>query len=243
MTKLDFSGKKQLYYQLYDILFQDIVNGTYAIGELIPSESELMRSYAVSRATARKAMEMLSNNGLICKRRGRGSEVISTRPVGSPNKVASYIKKSVSDKITPVKRFVYARIEPADDKVAQLLDIPVGTEVYALCRVRCSGDMPFYLEFIHIEATLVPDALERDFSRESWRTFISLDCDLHWSRALQRIYATSCEEWIAARLGVEPRSPLMYIERLSFEESGRPRELVRTYYRSDLYHLEIELDS
>ena len=53
---LDFSGKEQLYRQLYDILFQDIVNGAYAVGDLIPSESELMRQYGVSRATARKAI-------------------------------------------------------------------------------------------------------------------------------------------------------------------------------------------
>ena len=72
-TPLDFSGKEQLYRQLYDILFQDIISGVYAVGDLIPSESELMEQYGVSRATARRAMEMLSDNGMISKRRGIGS--------------------------------------------------------------------------------------------------------------------------------------------------------------------------
>ena len=72
-SELDFSGKEQLYSQLYDILFQGITSGAYKIGDYIPSESDLMKRYDVSRATARKAMELLSNNGLIEKKRGRGS--------------------------------------------------------------------------------------------------------------------------------------------------------------------------
>ncbi len=240
---LDFSGKEQLYYQLYDILFQDIVSNKYAVGELIPSESELMRTYEVSRATARKAMEMLANNGLIQKMRGRGSEVISNRLPGSPSKVASYIKKGTADKVTPVKRTVYARTESADNFVSSSLGIASDTEVYSLCRVRCSGDVPSYLEVIHIETSLVPGAMECDFSRESWRTFLSSGCNLHWSRATQRIYAVAADEEQAERLGVEPGTPLIYIERLSLDSEGVPRELVQTYYRSDLYHLEIELDS
>ena len=55
MGALDFSGRQQLYYQLYNILFQDIISGRYQVGSLIPAESELMKTYQVSRATARKA--------------------------------------------------------------------------------------------------------------------------------------------------------------------------------------------
>ena len=52
MTALDFSGREQLYYQLYNRLFQGIINGTYAVGECIPSESELMKTYQVSYSKA-----------------------------------------------------------------------------------------------------------------------------------------------------------------------------------------------
>lgn len=92
-SELDFSGKEQLYSQLYDILFQGITSGAYKIGDYIPSESDLMKRYDVSRATARKAMELLSNNGLIEKKRGRGSEVIANVPLSSPKRVSSYIKR------------------------------------------------------------------------------------------------------------------------------------------------------
>lgn len=241
MAALDFSGKEQLYYQLYDILFQDIVNNVYAVGDLIPSESELMRHYGVSRATARKAMEMLSNNGLIKKRRGHGSEVISNHPNTSPQRVESYIKKSMTDRVTPEKRLVDACLMPAGDDVAQALDITPDTSTYCLRRVRYSGDMPFYLETIHAEESYLPGALDRDFSKESWRGFLINECKIHWSRVGQRIFAVAASADVAEQLHVEPGSPTLYIHRVSYDQQNKPRELVQTYYRADLYHLEIEL--
>ncbi|MDY4041128.1 MAG: GntR family transcriptional regulator [Collinsella sp.] len=243
VSKLDFSGKKQLYYQLYDILFQDIVNDAYAIGDLIPSESELMRRYGVSRATARKAMEMLAHNGLIQKRRGHGSEVIATRPNTSPRRVASYIKKSLSDQLTPVKRMIESGTVPASAEVSEKLGVPVGTELYRLCRVRCSGDVPFYLETIHMERSFLPEEPDRDFSIESWRGFLTNECGVRWSRARQSIYAVVADEERARLLRTSPGDPLVYIERISIDTEDVPRELVQTYYRADLYHLEIELDA
>ena len=41
MGALDFSGRQQLYYQLYNLLFQDIISGKYPVGCIIPAESEL----------------------------------------------------------------------------------------------------------------------------------------------------------------------------------------------------------
>lgn len=243
MPKLDFSGKKQLYYQLYDILFQDIVNDAYAIGDLIPSESELMRRYGVSRATARKAMEMLAHNGLIQKRRGHGSEVIATRPNTSPRRVASYIKKSQSDQVTPVKRMIESGSVAADAEASEKLGVAVGTELYRLCRLRCSGDMPFYLETIRMERAFLAEDPDRDFSVESWRSFLTIDCGVRWSRALQSIFAVAADEERARLLRVGAGDPLVYIEHVSIDAGGVPRELVQTYYRADLYHLEIELDA
>lgn len=241
--QLDFSGREQLYNQLYDILFQDITGGVYAVGELIPSESELMKLYGVSRATARKSMEMLANNGLIEKRRGRGSEVISNTPNTSPRHVANYIKKNVEDRVVPEKRLLEASIIPSDANVSKALGLAVGTPVFRLERVRCSGKKPFYLEVNYFENSFMPDAINRDFSKESLRAYISDTLGVRWSRATQSIYAVNAQERQAKLLQVEPGDSLLYIKRISYDVRDVPRELVETWYRSDLYHLEIELDS
>ncbi|AEB06244.1 transcriptional regulator, GntR family [Coriobacterium glomerans PW2] len=243
MASLDFSGKEQLYYQLYDILFQDILSGAYAVGELIPSESELMRRYGISRATARKAMEMLAANGLINKRRGHGSEVVSNHPSSALQHVKSYLKKNVVDKSTSEKRLIDATIMPAGKEIAAALDTDPGTELYRLRRVRYSGEQPFYLEMNYYERSFVPHAIEHDFSRESLRAYFSSELDVHWRRAVQQIYSIAADRETAPLLQLAFGAPLLYIRRISFDAENRPRECVMTYYRADLYHLEIELDS
>lgn len=242
-TALDFSGKEQLYYQLYDILFQDIINGVYSVGDLIPSESELMRLYGVSRATARKAMEMLANNGLINKRRGYGSEVVSSYPNTSPQHVTSYIKKNEVERAVAEKRMLVSEIVPAAGEIARELNLAEGTPVFRMKRVRYSGDKSFYLEINHFEQSYIPGAIDRDFSKESLRAFLNNSCQIHWSRASQEIYAVTADEEKAPLLQVPVGAPLLYIKRISFDMQNVPRECVMTYYRADLYHLEIELDA
>lgn len=240
---LDFSGREQLYRQLYDILFQDIINGVYAVGDLIPSESDLMQRYGVSRATARKSMEMLSNNGMITKRRGVGSVVVSDRPNTSLSRVTSVIKKNVDDRVAPVKRLLDAMIVPADPDTARALDIPEKSEVYQLRRVRCSGDDPGYLEIIRCERAFLDSPLSRDFSRESWRSYLINDLGVRWSRAVQSVFSKVADEFQAGILHIKPGDPLLSIERISYDARGVPREVVQTCYRADRYHLEIVLDA
>ena len=242
-TPLDFSGKEQLYRQLYDILFQDIISGVYAVGDLIPSESELMEQYGVSRATARRAMEMLSDNGMISKRRGIGSEVIASRPKSDLTHVTSFLKKSSDDRVIAQKRLVDAVIIPASGEIAQALRLDEGADVYRLRRVRYSGERPLYLEINYFERAFLPDAVNRDFSRESLRAYISDELHVRWRQATQEIRAIVADEELAYLLKIEVGEPLLFSKRISFDTQGVPREFVTTYYRADHYHIEVELDA
>lgn len=241
-SELDFSGKEQLYSQLYDILFQGITSGAYKIGDYIPSESDLMKRYDVSRATARKAMELLSNNGLIEKKRGRGSEVIANVPLSSPKRVSNYIKKNVDEFAVPQKRLIESGVVTMPQHVAHELGLAEGTKAFCLRRVRVSGDRSFYLETIYYEDGYVPHIAERDFSKESLRSYLNNSCDIRWSRVSQKIGACVATDEQAELLGISAGAPLLNITRVSHDQQNVPREYVESFYRADLYHLEIELD-
>ena len=61
-------------------LQKDISLGTYAVGNLLPTETELMASYQASRQTVREALRILIDQGLIVRRAGLGSVVIASEP-------------------------------------------------------------------------------------------------------------------------------------------------------------------
>jgi len=78
MTKLssEFVSKSiPLYYQLENILREKILSGVFSAGARLPTESELIRQYGVGRITVRHALAALVKDGLIERRRRRGTFV------------------------------------------------------------------------------------------------------------------------------------------------------------------------
>lgn len=66
------------YRQLAETLRGAITRGQYPVGSQLPPELELAQTHAVSRHTARDAIRLLSEAGLIERRRGAGTTVIAS---------------------------------------------------------------------------------------------------------------------------------------------------------------------
>ncbi|MCO0597877.1 GntR family transcriptional regulator [Peribacillus butanolivorans] len=73
---LDKNNYVPLYVQLYRLLREEILNGEYKQGEFIPSETELMKTFATTRGTVRNAISLLVNDGLVQQVRGKGTLVL-----------------------------------------------------------------------------------------------------------------------------------------------------------------------
>jgi GntR family transcriptional regulator len=73
MTDLEYSPPK--YAQIVNAIQRRISDGTYPPGALLPSETQLVREFAVSRPTVVRALEMLRSQGWIDREHGRGSFV------------------------------------------------------------------------------------------------------------------------------------------------------------------------
>ncbi|KAF1028738.1 MAG: HTH-type transcriptional regulator LutR [Pseudomonas sp.] len=84
MTDIAPLIKRSLVDQALDQLRQRITQGTWAIGERLPTEPELAAELGISRNTMREAMRVLAFCGLIEVRQGDGSYLRSmTDPLGT----------------------------------------------------------------------------------------------------------------------------------------------------------------
>jgi len=66
------------YMQIQAVLEERITAGAYPVGTLIPTEIELTQEFVASRSTIREALRHLSNRGLVDRKQGIGTRVISS---------------------------------------------------------------------------------------------------------------------------------------------------------------------
>lgn len=122
-------AKKPAYMVIGDELRERIVSQELPAGARLPSERELVERFGVARMTVRHALDMLQDEGLIERRRGRtgGTFVRATPPSLELTSVAGFEEhfalsgaEVASTRTTTV---------PAPSVVATAFDIPAGTEV------------------------------------------------------------------------------------------------------------------
>ena len=65
MTKIDPTGPVPPYKQIAEIIRQRIASGEYPKGSRLPTESEMVEAWEVARTTARRAIALLRDEGLV----------------------------------------------------------------------------------------------------------------------------------------------------------------------------------
>lgn len=124
------------YIQLASSLCRAITAGIYPLGALLPTEKALCRQYEASRHTVREALRRLSEQGMVKRRQGSGTLVISNKPkikyhqfVGSIDDLLQYGAET---------RFEVLRSDhlQADDELATLLDCDTGQACIKLNGIR-----------------------------------------------------------------------------------------------------------
>lgn len=73
------AGVATRYALLADSIIEDIAAGRYAVGSLLPTETELCEQFGVSRHTVREALRRLREMGLVSRHQGIGTRVKAAR--------------------------------------------------------------------------------------------------------------------------------------------------------------------
>ncbi len=143
------------YMLVYTSLKDRILSGDYPIGSLLPPEPALESMYKVSRTTVRKATDMLVQEGYVNPQRGVGTVVLDYHITQKLNKITSMTETLQSKGYrVSLKEFSIQIIE-ADEKVANMLDVPLRSQVARIKRVSCANKIPVAIIYNYIPYELV----------------------------------------------------------------------------------------
>ena len=241
MDAINRQSRLPLYQQLHEVLRGNIMRGEWKPGDLIPAESELIEQYGVSRITVRQVFDMLVQEGLIYRQRGRGSFVAHPTVEQMLQRLVSYTDDMRQRGFAPSTRTLSAGLLPAPEDIAGQLLVQPGEELARIERLRLADGEPMSVEESYLIHRHVPGILEKDFVASPLREVIDRNYNIRWERARQVIRAINASRVLAETLSVRPNAALLFIERVSYTQQGVPVEFLRVYRRGDRYALHSEL--
>jgi GntR family transcriptional regulator len=230
-----------LYHQIFLALRDDILSGALPYGAAVPTERDLTQRFGVSRITARRAMQALAEAGLVERRRRIGTRVIHrARPLGievTPEHAVDSLIAFGRDTKVELLDF---RIGPAGADIAAALEVGEDSEVIHAVRRRFLRGEP-----IGVIESQVPVAFGAGLTAQRLATTPLLELLRNAGHAIgdgqQLISAIAAGPALAAQLQIEPRAPIIRIERISRDLSGRCISRTAAHYRGDRYRLALDM--
>ncbi|MBX9399054.1 GntR family transcriptional regulator [Streptomyces sp. TRM72054] len=205
----------------------------YTVGSRLPSETELAAQYAVSRGTVRQAVASLTAEGLIGSRQGARRVVLASRRSQSFAELRSFAQWARAMGREATGRVVEQEYRPATAQDAVRLQLPEGTDVLHVLRVRGLDGEPVLLERTVYADWISPavESIEVDCPSVTQRLYE--DTGLVFAYGEHIIDAVAAGAQDAELLGIRRTSPLLRVRRVTTTHEGRPVEWSDDRYRSD----------
>ncbi|MDY0393874.1 GntR family transcriptional regulator [Virgibacillus halophilus] len=153
--KINHESPVPFYYQLKEILKENIIAGEWVPGDKIPSENELRFTYQISRNTVKKALDDMVQEGLLNRVQGKGTFVSKPKLEQSLTGFYSFSKVIKQQGMVPKDIVISIEETDANATVANQLHIEPDEQVIALRRLRCADDEPIILETSYIPKKLI----------------------------------------------------------------------------------------
>lgn len=197
------------------------------------SDVALANEFKASTAVVRQAVRQLVEEGLLVRRRGKGTFLANQPLHGGLDALECFVDEWRLQGHNVRIELTDFRLIAANMTVAAGLGVEPGEIVAYLRRVRYADDLPVAMDYRHMPADLVEGIPEGEFLQESiWRV-------LRRHKAVDpgetriTIKATWASPEVAEHLGVEVNSPVLDHEVQVIDERDRVMIL-----GSSLYHPE-----
>ena len=230
-----------LYLRLADTMRQRILKGVWRAGEAVPTLEELASEFRVARVTARQAVQLLTQEGLLSPQRGKGTFV----------KPHSAARKSVNLETSLVDLArMYESTTPEILNIDESNGMPpvaegkgrFGQRYAYMRRLHFTDDQPYAVISLYVLDSVFALAPAEFRAKAVIPTLLRLPkVDLH--EAHQTMTIGSADAETARLMRVSVGSPVAHVERVFKNRKGVILYYAEVVYRGDWVRWEIDLKS
>jgi GntR family transcriptional regulator len=223
---IDRDSPVPFYFQLSELLEHEILSGRWQAGLRLPSELDLCEHFGVSRTTVRQALARLEQEGLISRRKGHGTFVQESRP-------RSWLLQSSAgffqEEETRTGRRVTSQVRRAERCVlpawaSDALGFEPESRGVTIDRVRSVADTVLSVK-----------------GDESLYQRLREEHGVEPAGGRRVLESVPAGDLLANLLGVQPQSPLVFIESVTWDRTMEPFDCYQTWLRTDRMKIDIEV--
>lgn len=201
-----------------DEIHDFILSGRYNPGDRLPRDADIADELNCARSTVQRAMQDLSDSGLVERRRKGGTRVRS-EPVTRATLDIPITRREVEQKGGRYgHQLIQCQKTEAPHSVLGAFEMTTPRPMFRVEALHLSDGQPYILEDRWISLDTVPEILDVDLTTQSANEWLVLNkpytrCDL-------RFYAVSADDKMADLLQTDPGAALFVIERTTWIDSA-----------------------
>jgi GntR family transcriptional regulator len=233
-----------LYYQLISIIKRNISAGVLNPGDAIPSETEFCEALQISRSTVRQAIGQLESEGLVVRRRGKGSFISVPKLNRSMDDVYSFSREMKAMGLVPTSIVhAFEKTQPTDVIAKALKLTDPDQHIFKIVRIRCANDEPLMLETTLIPEHIIPNLTRNALETGSLYTILRERAGRIPYEAEETYETTNIDEKMASILKCRVGISAFYVERRTWSNFGELCELTQSIIRGDRTKFVLKLKS
>lgn len=225
------------YEEIADVLRNRIKQEVYPPDSLLPNQVDLVKEFGVSRMTIKKAITILTMEGLIYSQRGLGTRVLNHPFIQKDTSVfteytglSAEMKKNGREVISKIIEF---KVEFPNEEVQEKMMLNDEQPVYNIVRLRVLDGQPYVLEHTFMPVHLVPE-LTRSIIEHSIYDYIKNQLGISFAGAYRTISADKSSDYDQKYLECAPTDPVLEVMQIVYQRDGRPIEFSKSRNRFDV---------
>ncbi|GAA4918783.1 GntR family transcriptional regulator [Streptomonospora salina] len=237
MSNLEFAPPK--YAQIVQAIQARIEDGTYPVGRMLPSESQLVREFGSGRSTVVRALQILSMHGWIDREHGRGSFVKGI-PAQSNERSRAGASAFDAPENAADTAITHAGRANAPAAVAEVLSVPQGSPAIVRQRVISEEGAPSELVtlWFPLDVASGTDLSAREVIAIGAREHLQAVKQVRPARIVERLSARLATPGEQEALHLEAGTPVLGVLATVFDASGDAIAVADIALPGDLHELE-----
>ena len=238
--ELDKNVPIPLYYQLKEMIVEEIRSGKYPVDSLIPTEKDISEQFHISRTTVRQAITELVQEGWLYRIKSKGT-FIARQKIKQDflQRLETYEEQIRRIGMEPSTEVLACKVVAASKTVAEQLQIAEGDQVIYLFRRRFGNEDPVVTVETFLPYERCKFLKDYDFENHSLYDSLSGKDDTRIYSARRIVEAVDANNRDVQYLNVRKGSPIQLTHTVGYNRDGEPLEYSIARYRGDMSSFQV----